>query len=301
MFVVRELQSPGAIALTTRRRTIRAMPELPEVETIVRDLRAAGVPGRRIAGVRVLRPAVLGREEAGDFRRSLAGRTVEGIARRGKHIVFALSGSFAMLVHLRMSGQFRVEDAGLPVDRHDRLLLLLDDGRRLAYHDTRAFGRILLTDGPEEALGHLGPEPLGPQWRPAAFRAALAGRRQAIKALLLDQSFLAGVGNIYADEALWLARVHPLRAGSSLSAAEAGRLFRSVRTVLARAVRNRGTTLGGGDGNYRDAGRSPGANRPALKAYGRAGLPCPRCGEVMTRLRAAGRGTCACPSCQPAP
>lgn len=275
------------------------MPELPEVETVVRDLRAAGLVGRRIVRAQVFWPKTIAAPAPARFARQIRGLTVQGLARRGKFIVLELSRDFTLLIHLRMSGHLEVRRGGEPPRRHDRAILALDDARELRFEDPRKFGRIWLIRNPEQVLGKLGPEPLAIS--AAVFTAGLAARSRRLKPLLLDQSFLAGIGNIYSDEALWAARLHPRRRSDSLTAAQAAELLRAIRAVLRRGIRNLGTTLGGGGTHFVLPRGERGRNQEQLHAYGQTGAPCPRCGTPIQRILVGQRATHLCPKCQREP
>ena len=272
------------------------MPELPEVETVVRDLRAAKLAGRRILRARVFWPKTVAAPDPARFAREIRGCRFLRLSRRGKFIVAELSGGRCLLVHLRMTGHLDVLPAKARPRRHDRVVLALDDGRQLHFEDPRKFGRVWLTRDPAEILGNLGPEPLA--MAPAAFAAGLAARARRLKPLLLDQAFIAGVGNIYSDEALWAARLHPRRRADALSPAQAAELLAAIRTVLRRGIRNLGTTLGGGKTHFVLPRGERGRNQEQLAAYGRTGLPCPRCGAPIRRILLGQRATHYCPKCQ---
>ena len=274
------------------------MPELPEVETVVRDLRAAGLAGRRIRRVTVLHPAVVAGAAPRTFARRVAGRRIVALRRRAKFIVFELEAGWLLTLHLRMTGQLHLVRRLPPRDRHDHLRLTLDDGRTLIYHDPRRFGRWRLTMADDALLRRLGPEPLDDTLTAAAFAHRLARHRRQLKPLLLDQTFLAGLGNIYADEALWAARLHPQRLAHTVRPAEARVLWSAIRRLLRSAIRHRGTTLGLGEGNFALPHHERGRYRTRLKAYGQAGAPCPRCGTPLRRLIVGQRGTHICPRCQ---
>ncbi len=275
------------------------MPELPEVETIARDLRAAGLPGRVFSCAQVSWPRAVAEPAVDEFCRRLAGRRIAGVGRRGKFLVIALCGGGELLLHLRMSGRLELcgpEAARLP---HEHVVFRFRDGGELRFHDTRKFGRLYLTEDAGRILGRLGPEPLGASFTAASFFRALKAHRRRIKPLLLDQGFLAGLGNIYTDEALWEAGIHPGRPADTLSAPEAARLHRAIRRVLRRGLNNLGTSLGTGQANYYSVGGRRGRNADALRVFRRTGEPCPRCRSPIVRIVLGGRGTHFCPACQP--
>lgn len=273
------------------------MPELPEVETVTRGLRAALV-GHVIAGVEVRRARSLVPPDAEGFVRRLTGRRVTAARRRGKWILLPLDSGDTLVAHLRMTGQLVLSDSP-PADPYVRVLFTLDDGRYLRFSDQRKFGRLWLTADSEALVGDLGPEPLGESFTVAWLREHLRGRRRRIKSLLLDQHFLAGLGNIYTDESLWRAGVHPLRRADGLTDVEVERLHGAIRAVLREAIATGGTTLS--DGMYRRADGEAGGFVVRLAVYGRKGEPCPRCGTPIERIRVAQRGTHFCPRCQPVP
>ena len=275
------------------------MPELPEVETVVRDLRAAKLVGRRIVRARVLWRKTVAAPGPARFAREIRGRRIQTLSRRGKFVVAELSGGATLLVHLRMSGHLDVLPAQTRTRRHDRVVLALDDGRQLHFEDTRKFGRIWLVPDPAQILGKLGPEPLAVSR--AAFAAGLAARARRIKPLLLDQAFIAGIGNIYSDEALWAARLHPCRRSDSLAPAQAAELLKAIRASLRRGIRNLGTTLGKGKTHFVLPRGERGRNQEQLNAYGQTSRPCPRCGAKIARILVGQRSTHFCPACQPAP
>lgn len=277
------------------------MPELPEVETIARVLRegagsgSAGLLGSRIESCQVLWERTIASPPPAEFCRRIQGQTINAVSRRGKFLVMQLTQDH-LLFHLRMSGDLRVDNAldehgqPLPARKHDRLVLELEGGRRLAFNDTRKFGRVWLTADPQEVLGGLGPEPLDPALTAEGFRAMLAERGRQLKPLLMDQGFLAGLGNIYTDEALFRAGLHPLTRSDTLRPAQIRRLHQAIRSVLRLAIRNHGTTL---DWIY------PGGwMQRRLMVYGRTGEPCRRCRTAIVALRVGQRGTHICPKCQ---
>jgi len=274
------------------------MPELPEVETVARGLRASLV-GRTIVGMEIRWARSVVPPDPAAFARRLTGQAVTDVGRRGKWVVIALSGGDTLLVHLRMTGQLVLGPRGCPDARHVRVLFSLDDGRSLRFSDTRKFGRLWLVDDPADVLGDLGPEPLVDDFTAARLREMLARRRGRIKPLLLNQRFLVGLGNIYTDEALWRAFIHPLRRADTLTPTEVRRLHRAIRSVLRAAIASGGTTLP--DAAYQQADGRSGEFASQLAAYGRVEQPCPRCGTIIERIKVSQRSTHFCPRCQPLP
>jgi len=277
------------------------MPELPEVETVVRALRARGLVGRLIRRTIVRWPAMVSPLSPAAFAARLNGRRVESIRRRAKYILLGLSGGEVLLVHLRMTGRLELAAAHTPASIHHHVRLLLDGGRELRFHDTRKFGRWRLTRRPDAVLARLGPEPLDAALTAPALCARLRAHRRILKPLLLDQTFLAGLGNIYADEALWLARLNPCRASDSLRTDEARRLLQAIRDVLRQGIRRGGSTLGPGLPHFESPGGQRGSNQAALQVFRRTGAPCPRCGSPVRRAMIAQRATHYCARCQPPP
>lgn len=277
------------------------MPELPEVETIVRALQDGGrgsppLPGRVVQEADLRWMRTLAAPDEAEFKARIRSQRIERVTRRGKFILIHLPGN-VLLIHLRMSGDLRLEaqtdqrGAPLPPEPHDRLLLLFEDGWRLAFNDPRKFGRAWLTSNPREVLHGLGPEPFDESLDGEMFHRLLSERRRQLKPLLLDQSFLAGLGNIYTDEALHLARLHPLTLSSQLSASQAKHLLEAIRAVLQAGIRNNGASI---DWVYRGGGF-----QTQFRAYGRTGQPCPACGTPIARTVIGQRGTHFCPTCQP--
>jgi formamidopyrimidine-DNA glycosylase len=265
------------------------VPELPEVET-ERCRLAARIEGRRIADARIDDARLTRPEDPAMLAAILSGERVEAVERRGKYIVVRLAGGQVLLVHLRMTGGFRYEPA-----THERAVLKLDDGTRIAYRDLRRFGTWLLLE-PPEAEAHLarrlGPEPLGRGFTAAFLAQRLGGRRAPVKAAILDQKTVAGLGNIYADEALWHAGIHPLRPAGELAPDEVAALREGIRKALRLGIRRQGADLG--DGAY-----AGGRMQREFKVYGRLGEACDRCGAPIEKTRAGGRGTWFCAVCQP--
>jgi len=278
------------------------MPELPEVETVARDLRPR-IVGATIVGARCSWARTLRTHSPEAFAVAVAGRRVEAVGRRAKQIVVDLSGRAALTVHLKMTGQLFVVPADAPEDPYVRLVLELGDGREVRFRDIRKFGKIGLY-GRDPVSGELtvegaavfaaiGPEPLDPEFTLRDFRWRLRRRKGRLKPLLLDQSFLAGVGNIYADEALWTARLHPLRTVRTLRPPDERRLFEAVRSILAEAIERRGSSID----DY-TAPDGDGSMQERLQVYQRTGEPCPRCGRPVKRMVIGARSTHLCSWCQ---
>lgn len=270
------------------------MPELPEVETIVRELREPLI-GRRFTGVSVGWGNVVKMPSVAELKDRILGQKIIGIRRRGKYLVFTLSGGDNLILHLKMTGRLKVEPAWKKFEKHDHTVFSLDDGRELRFNDMRKFGCVYLVEDAEEILGKLGPEPLADDFTLEAFAALLTRRSGAIKPLLLNQRFVAGLGNIYADEALFAAGLHPQRKANTLTGEEIERLYRAIRQVLYQAIKDEGTTF---DGVYRKADGEEGGHQDHLMVFRRRGGPCPRCGETIQRIMVGGRGTYFCPRCQ---
>jgi formamidopyrimidine-DNA glycosylase len=279
------------------------MPELPEVETLVRRLREP-VIGRTIEDVTIYWKRTVARPAPKEFARLLRGCTVQAIERRAKYLVFtlikhpernevkskdAVTPTLFLLIHLKMSGKLSVVEASAPLEKHDRVVFHLDGDQQLRFNDVRKFGKMWVVLDPEEVTGAIGPEPLAADFNLPKFRALVQSRSGLIKPLLLNQTFLAGVGNIYADESLWRARIHPLRRADSLSDAEIAALYRSIRQVLRTAIEDEGTDAGDGviEGDY------------VPRVYGREGQPCYRCQQPLHKIVVGQRGTHFCPQCQP--
>lgn len=272
------------------------MPELPEVETLRRFLISTGVAGSRINRVEVLWTRSVAEPAADEFISRLEGAEIGGIERRGKYLIFPLEYGTTLLVHLRMTGGFRFFREPHPPDSHDRVLFELDSGC-LVFHDTRKFGRMRLTGEPERILDRLGVEPLEDQFTPRYLYDSLHRRRRILKPLLLDQGFIAGLGNIYVDESLFRAGLHPLRRSDSLSRQESDRLHEAIRLSLSQGIENGGTSLGVGETNF-SSGGIYGRNGAALQVFRRTGCPCPRCGTPIERIVVAQRASHVCPTCQ---
>ncbi|HEX3045599.1 MAG TPA: DNA-formamidopyrimidine glycosylase, partial [Bacillota bacterium] len=273
------------------------MPELPEVETIRCSLEP-GLVKRTIIGGEALLPKLIQNQTAVDFLNQIRGRVIDQLDRRGKYLLFRLSGDLVMAVHLRMTGQLILRKKDLedsPRAKATYLILNLDDGSELHYADQRKFGRIYLfpAKSTPAALSKLGPEPLAPEFTFAIFQKRLAGRKVAIKKLLLNQEIIVGLGNIYTDEALFLAGIHPARPVDSLTDEELKRLYSSIKQVLSEGIQCRGTTKR----DYLDGEGKPGSYQEQLRVYDRKGAPCVKCKNMIVKMNFGGRGTHFCPFC----
>lgn len=264
------------------------MPELPEVETIARSLKPDLV-GKTILSADLRWARTLATPSPAQFKQQVAGQKILDVTRRAKYLFIHLE-TCSFLVHLRMSGDLIIRAGKIEPEKHDRLLLHLSDGRCLAFNDTRKFGRVWLTDQPETVLGKLGPEPLEKGFTPKWLFQALHSRKRALKPLLLDQTFLAGLGNIYTDECLHLAGLHPRAASNNISEEQAHDLHKAIRAVLREGIRRNGASIdwvyrGGGYQNY-------------FRVYDRQGSPCLVCGTTIQKFTVGQRGTHICPNCQ---
>jgi formamidopyrimidine-DNA glycosylase len=277
------------------------MPELPEVETIRRQLEPK-LSGRTIADAEVLDPLWCAPQPPAEIERRLRGRRIEDVGRRGKYLVLGLDGERFLVMHLRMTGNLLWLGSE---DDHDppylRVRLVLDRGERVLFTDLRRFGTGIVLEGRdrlEEYLdSRLGPEPLDPSFTPDVLRERAGGRKAPVKAFLLDQSRIAGIGNIYADEALFRARIHPLKPAGRLRRDELARLRDAIVETLEAGIESFGASID----RYRDANGERGEMQNRFLIHLREGEACPRCGREVVKLRAAGRGTYICPNCQRAP
>ena len=279
---------------------LRRVPELPEVET-TRSRLAPLVAGRRIVTAEILDPLLTRPAPPEALASALSGDRILDVRRRGKYLVFGLESGRHLLVHLGMTGSVQHHaDGRPPADAHRRATLTLDDEAEMTYRDVRRFGRWLLLE-PGELEGHwrgrLGREPLERGFTARELARALAGRKAPVKAALLDQRAVAGIGNIYADEALWRARVHPRRSAGSLGNEELRALRKGIAEALRVGLARHGATLR----DYRGADGARGRMQTELRVYGREGEPCLRCGTPIEKTRTAGRGTWYCPACQRLP
>ncbi len=272
------------------------MPELPEVETIVRALRDGGRGGQSILHRKVESPAILWEKtlaipQAGNFASAIVGQIVTDVKRRGKFVVIQFD-SGTMLIHLRMSGDLRVDQPPLlPLLPHDRFLLNFDDGSRLVFNDARKFGRVWFALDSHEILDKLGFEPFDNTLTTEVLFSNLQRKKKHIKSLLLDQSFISGLGNIYTDESLHRAGIHPLRMSNSLTTDETERLLKAIRNTLEEGIKRNGASI---DWVYRG-----GDFQNSFRVYQQTGKPCPNCGTPIERIVVGQRGTHFCPKCQP--
>jgi formamidopyrimidine-DNA glycosylase len=274
------------------------MPELPEVQTIVNDLKTAGVEGTTIKGAKVFWSRTIAEPSAKVFCNRIRGKSVSSIRRRGKFIVFNFKNGDDLLIHLRMSGRLHLVSDDLPRKKHEHVILSFADGRQLRFHDTRKFGRLYLTSEAEKILDRLGPEPLATGYTCKIFEMSLSPRKRMLKPLLLDQTFIAGLGNIYVDEALWESKIHPRRIAASLTKPEIRALHRAIPRVLKRGLKNLGTSLGTGKANFYSIAKHQGRNRDELKVFRRTDRLCPRCQVKIQRIIVGQRSTHICPKCQ---
>lgn len=273
------------------------MPELPEVESIATRLRQGSdqyppLVGRRIRSAQVLWHRSIAHPSPETFIQKLTGQTIRAIGRRGKFLIFELNG-LTLLMHLRMSGDLWIEPIDSPIAPHSRVCFELDIGYRLTFHDPRKFGRLWLLEDPAAVLGELGPEPFDSDLDAETFYRRLSKLHRQLKPLLLDQRFLAGLGNIYTDEALYCAGLHPLTPADRLTPAQAEHLLACIRAVLEEGIRRNGASI---DWVYRG-----GDFQNYFRVYKRTGLPCPVCGTPIQRITVGQRGTHFCPQCQPRP
>lgn len=273
------------------------MPELPEIETISRALRQGGekwpcILGKTITDVDILWERSIETPSAEEFKARIVGQRINEIGRRGKFLHFYLTVD-SLIMHLRMSGDIKIEMEGEEVAPHHRLLLNFGDGWRMAFNDTRKFGRVWLVDDPEEVFNRLGPEPLAPEFTSDDLYQRLVARQRQLKPLLMDQSFLAGMGNIYTDEALHMAKLHPLTRSDTLSEGQAEVLWTAIRYVLLEGIRKNGASI---DWVYRG-----GYFQNYFRVYQRTGEPCPVCDTPVVRIVVGQRGTHLCPNCQHQP
>lgn len=273
------------------------MPEMPEVETICRSLRKH-VEGKLVRDVEIRLPRLIKWPSPEDFRAVIAGRQIVSLERRAKYMLFHLADDWVLVIHLRMTGRLFYREAGASADLAAKISFHFADGDSLEYSDTRTLGTLYLLRGNDldriYGLASLGPEPLSSQFTVEYMIAGLAKRKGKLKTVLLDQAFIGGLGNIYVDESLARAGLHPERKANLLTADEIAKLFVAINEVIAKGIDGGGTTFR----DYRDGEGNRGSFQEELCVYGRKGLPCPICGTEIIRTEVAGRGTHYCPHCQ---
>jgi formamidopyrimidine-DNA glycosylase len=270
------------------------MPELPEVETIKSEL-APYVVGRCIEGIELFWEKMVRKPSPGEFRSQLIGQRITGLDRRGKYLIFSLSGGKVLIIHLKMTGSLLLKPLFAEPNKYVRAVIRLDDGMAVHFRDTRKFGELWLEASRDAIDSKLGVEPLSVKFTPQYLADFLGKRSAPVKALLLEQSVIAGIGNMYADEALFAAGIHPARSGKSLSEGEIRRLQRAIREVLRAAIRNKGASV---DTYLRPDG-TPGTAHSEFKVAHRGGDDCPVCGAPIIRIPVRNRGSYFCARCQP--
>ncbi len=269
------------------------MPELPEVETVKNEL-LPHIKGRSITGVTLCWEGIVRQPSAGEFCSRLVGQRINGIARRGKYLIVTLSSNNSLIIHLKMTGSLLIDRDSAEPPKYTRAIIRLDNDTSIFFRDPRKFGAMWLVKDKETVVNKLGPEPLTEDFTPQLLAQRLAKRTAPIKALLCDQSFIAGIGNMYADEALFAAKIHPLRPGNSLSKAEVERLYGVIRQILWSAISNKGASVR----NYFRPDGTLGTAHFEFKAAHRGGKPCSDCGTPIERIVVRNRGTYFCPKCQ---
>ncbi|MFC2026638.1 bifunctional DNA-formamidopyrimidine glycosylase/DNA-(apurinic or apyrimidinic site) lyase [Chloroflexota bacterium] len=268
------------------------MPELPEVETIRNEL-LPHVAGRTISGVTLFWERMLRQPSPAEFYPRISGQKIAGLSRRGKHLVFQLGGSGCLIAHLKMSGSLLLGRGSPP--EYTRAIIHLDDGTSIFFRDPRKLGTLQLVKDSDSVLCKLGPEPLSPDFTPETLNERLSKRKAPIKAVLIDQGFIAGIGNMYADEALFATGIHPLKPANSLSRTEVRRLHRAIQDVLRKAIDNKGASVS----SYFRPGGETGTAHSRFQVAHRGGKPCPVCNTPIQRIPIHNRGSYFCPRCQP--
>jgi formamidopyrimidine-DNA glycosylase len=273
------------------------MPELPEVETVVRSLRP-GLVARMITAVEVYLPKMIKFCAVEELKRQVVGRKIIGITRRGKYFIIKLTGGWLLVGHLRMTGRLTIANSGEPFDKYIHVVFMLDNHTELRFADMRQFGCLYMIHSEEvekiKGLAALGPEPLAEELTLEIFKAEISNKKVKMKQLLLNQQFVAGIGNIYADEILFAAGVNPNRTAASLTQEEINRIYQSMREVLALGIKYRGTSIK----DYVDGSGIKGEFQHRLKVYGRTNQACLTCGTILVREKIGGRSTHYCPKCQ---
>lgn len=286
------------------------MPELPEVETIKNDLIRAGLIGHVIRGADIYWHRTLATPALAEFQKQIKGMRIEKLSRRGKYLIIELASCdlrFAahepsfLIIHLRMSGRIDLKEKNFEPRKHDRARLIFKDDSGFYFHDTRKFGRWWFVHNAEKVIGKLGIEPLDPEFTSAWLTEKIKNKSRALKPMLLDQMIIAGIGNIYADEALWYAKLHPQKNSAKLRTEEVKALHAGIVKAISLGIQNAGTSLGVGKANFYSAGGKRGTNQDQLNVFRRTGEPCPRCHEKIIRIIVSQRSTHLCPKCQKHP
>ncbi len=269
------------------------MPELPEVETVKNEI-SPHIIGKHIKQVKLLWEGIVRQPTAAEFKSRVAGRKIKDIVRRGKYLLLHLNGADTLIIHMKMSGSLLLGKSGDEPPKYTRAVIEMEDGTAIFFRDPRKFGRMWLVEDIDTVVGKLGPEALGKEFTEKRLAALLAKRSIPIKALLCEQEAIAGIGNMYADEALFLAKIHPLRPASSLNPEEVARLYKAIREVLLAGIKNKGASIV----NYYRPDGSKGTAHSEFRVAHRGGLACFVCGTPIQRIVVRGRGTYFCPKCQ---
>ena len=271
------------------------MPELPEVETIKNTL-LPHLPGRRIIDIELRWKQAVKQPSPDEFRQYLIGQTISGIRRRGKYLLLPLEKGGTLIIHLRMSGSLLLRPAGFEPDRFTRTIFFLDNNMELRFRDVRKLGVLYLVKDELSVIGKLGPEPLNPEFTSKSLKTQLAKHSTNIKATLVDQMIIAGIGNMYADEILHTSQIHPLRTANSLSDKEITRIYKAIVDILESAIEHNGASIR----DYIDPSGQSGNAQSFFRVAHRLNQPCPICTTPVTRILVRGRGTYFCPVCQSA-
>lgn len=283
------------------------MPELPEVETIRNDLIRAGLPGLKIRSADIFWHRTLAAPSIAEFKKQIAGSKIAGLSRRGKYLIFELAAPGIrgaglrpafLIIHLRMSGRIDLKEKDFAPRIHDRARLMFENDSQFLFHDTRKFGRWYFVEAAEKITGKLGIEPLDEKFTAAWLAEKIKGMKRVLKPLLLDQTLIAGIGNIYADEALWFAKLHPQKNSAKLKSAEIEALHKGIVRAIEKGIKNAGTSMGTGKANFYSVGGKRGGNQEELNVFRRTGEKCPRCETKIIRIIVGQRSTHLCPACQ---
>lgn len=274
------------------------MPELPEVETLVSSMKKANIEGSCITDIEISNEKLIGQTSISSFKKTILYSKIVTIERIGKQIVFSLSNSYFLVAHLKMTGHFFLSNLPKAKEKHEHMRIFLDQDKVLSFFDTRKFGRVLLLKDLSSLINKLGPDPTKSNFDYSPLLPKLKKSSRKIKTLLLDQSFLSGLGNIYVDEALWEAGINPKRPAKKLSTDEIKRLFCSIVSVLKKGIKNKGTSLGKNSFNFSDLSQNFGKNQNYLNAYMQYKKPCKRCNCPLTKEKVAQRSSFFCPKCQ---